>query len=327
MIFCKICGSHANIFKEYRGIDADNKIEVELFLNKMTARCVNCGYIFCIENTEYDRLKQYYKHDYWSPSGRGGNSGKRLISKLRNFVSMILSKILSKRYASIMDKINIIDHYIDSSKPFSILEIGAGAAGMSRAFMKKHKTDVADVVEPSDSFQDIYRWSRIRKIADTFEDMDGNNYDLVMSQHWLEHTIDIDTTFKKMAEILANNGFVYLEVPNCEDPYFDYRYFPNPPHLHFFTPKAIRYLFEKYNYNVEFIVTYGRPLECEKHIGFLEVDSPKLIGKQELSRLNLLRKRKDESFMISLKDDEAKNIIGYSDQGREYIMVLARCIK
>lgn len=155
------------------------------------------------------------------------------------------------------------------------------------------------------------------------------SYVLILSRHWLEHVIDLNFVFLKIKKLLQEGGLLFLEVPNCENPYWHYRFFPNPPHLHFFTPKAMRLLAEKYGFQVLFLMTYGRPLEREKYVGFLRPDTPALISSTELRQLESAREFKSRRFLESLAADNPlapathDDKHAYSESGREFIRLVA----
>ena len=69
-----------------------------------------------------------------------------------------------------------------------------------------------------------------------FKDINDINkkFDLIVTIHTLEHLIDLEifNTFHN----LLNNNFVFFEVPNCEERYFEGR-LHDGPHLLFYTKK------------------------------------------------------------------------------------------
>jgi SAM-dependent methyltransferase len=155
------------------------------------------------------------------------------------------------------------------------------------------------------------------------------SYAVVFSQHWLEHVVDLNFVFLKIKRLLKDDGLLFLEVPNCENPYWEYRFFPNPPHLHFFTPESLRRLAEKYHLQVLFLMTYGKALEFEKSVGYLKPETPALLSRTELSQLEAERDLKCKRFYESLAADTALTPKtdyfkdAYQEHGREFIRLVA----
>lgn len=340
MVKCGICGASANFFSEYKGINRDNEFLVKAFSDKAVWCCPDCHYCFCHPWVEFKLLKDYYESCFWE---KGGKLSRNLLAKLKKLVPGIIARRLRGQRPldeRLQSLISLLERFIDEKGGVNwlrgnyILEIGAGAASISSALLRHYNSRGASlkshVVEPSDQFKHIYRWDNLRKIANTFEEMDESlTYMVILSQHWLEHVIDLDCVFLKIKRLLKDDGLIFLEVPNCESPYWEHRFSPNPPHLHFFTPKSIRLLAEKYDFQVLFLMTYGRLIEFEKHVGYLKPDTPKLVSNSELRQLEAERDFKARVFYESLAGDNRlapaayylKN--AYSESGREFIHLLA----
>lgn len=336
MVKCEICEAKANIFSEYKGINRDNEFLVKAFANKTIWRCTNCNYCFCYPRGEYNLLKQYYQFNYWNVHGKVRDD---LRTKLRKFMPGLIGRNiwrLRKSDLRTQTQTDLIKQFIEGRVGNSwlegnyTLEIGAGQADISCGLRRHYSSLRAHVVEPSDEFQYIYRWYDLRKVANTFEEMDESyRYVVISSSHWLEHVIDVHSSFLKIKRLLKDDGIIFIEVPNCQDPYFKYRFFPNPPHLNFYTPKSIRLLVEKYNFQVLFLMTCGRPIEWEKTIGYLKPDTPILVDNFELEKLAQERESKFKSLLESLDYDTRKSVAthgiqnSYSENGREFIRLIA----
>jgi 2-polyprenyl-3-methyl-5-hydroxy-6-metoxy-1,4-benzoquinol methylase len=135
----------------------------------------------------------------------------------------------------------------------SLLEVGGGSAKIAATLMRRYRRAglSAHVVEPSDEFLSLYRWYGIKKVSDTFEQLvEFRSYLMILAAHWLEHVVDINQTMAKVSRLLHPNGMIFLEVPNCDADYWQYRLWPNPPHLHFFTTASLRRLMEKFGFRV-----------------------------------------------------------------------------
>jgi 2-polyprenyl-3-methyl-5-hydroxy-6-metoxy-1,4-benzoquinol methylase len=336
VVKCEICEAKANIFLEYKGINRDNEFLVKAFANKAIWRCTNCNYCFCYPRGEYNLLKQYYESNYWNEHGKVRGD---LLTKLKTFVPGLIRRNiwrLRKSDLRTQTQVDLIRRFIEVRggnswlKGNSTLDIGAGQANISCGLRRNYSSLRAHVVEPSDEFQYIYRRYGIKKVSNTFEEMgESYRYAIISSSHWLEHVIDVHASFLKIRRLLKDDGIIFIEVPNCQDPYFKYRLFPNPPHLNFYTPKSIRFLVEKYDFQVLFLMTCGRPIEWEKDIGYLKLDTPPLIDNFELEKLAQERESKFKSLLESLDPGTRKSVAShgfqntYSENGREFIRLIA----
>jgi len=340
VVNCGICGAKANFFAEYRGIDRDNENLVKAFADKTVWCCPDCRYCFCHPQVEFRLLKDYYESSYWE---EGERSSGHLLAKLKKRVPGIIARRLQGQRPlgeRLQSLVSSLEHFIEAKGGAAwlqgnyMLEIGAGAAGISSALRRRYTAGKislkSHVVEPSEQFKHIYRWENLRKIADTFEEMDESfTYLVILAQHWLEHVIDLNSAFLKLKRLLKDDGLLFLEVPNCEDPYWEYRFFPNAPHVHFFTPKSLKLLAENHNFQVLSLMTYGRPIEWEKEVGYLKADTPALLRASEIRQLETERELKSKLFFERLKREnwlgKTEDYWGnaYRESGREFIRLLA----
>lgn len=329
MLLCPICSSNAMLFSEYRGVNAADSLLKKIFAGKKTLYCNNCRHCFCESGVDAGLLKSYYQLNFWDKPKSLKDHFKIRSTKLY----FIARDILKKRIKS--PRVDLIKNHIDKMggdgwiKNGKVLEIGAGQADISIGLSKYHRSTF-HVVEPSNEFLYLYKAYGIKKISDTFEDMqETDSYAVVASAHWLEHVININEAILKIKRLLKNNGILFIEVPNCEDPYFKYRYFPNPAHLHFFTPKSLRCLIEKHNFKVVFSMTCGKPVEWEKNIGYLKPDTPVCINSVEMKTLEMEREKNYKNLLNQLPDEtkEGHRSDGwlqdaYSESGREFIRII-----
>ena len=123
------------------------------------------------------------------------------------------------------------------------------------------------------------------------------------------------------------DGTIFVEVPNCDDLYWKYRFFPNPCHLHFFCAESLKRLFEAHGFYTIFLKTCGPPIKDEKDVGFLRPNTPVLVSDNELEQLNRSRARRNHAFIEQNQTTQIEylqnNIIKYSDVGRQYLRLVA----
>jgi SAM-dependent methyltransferase len=111
-----------------------------------------------------------------------------------------------------------IEEYLNGDRVRSVLDIGCGN-GHTIAYLKAHWPDAKfyglDLSEVAigiarDKFDDVDL--RVGFIEDTEYD---EKFNCVILLGVAEHFHDIVFSFKKIADLLAPGGFVYMESPNC----------------------------------------------------------------------------------------------------------------
>jgi len=334
---CPACGKEGKTFASYRGIDQDNPLLVEIFASKQVWRCPSCLHGFCFPPAEIDLLSKYYEDDYWKEESSS--------QKVKDLIKRLLPGFVARRLMNsrtlpplTQGQIDLIVQYIEKHggmtwlKNQGLLEIGAGGAAISTALLYRYKKAGLQlhVVEPSDKFSHHYRWYGIEKMADTLEEIaESYRYLIILASHLLEHVVDINETFAKISRMLLPSGLIFLEVPNCDDDYWQYRLSPNPPHLHFFTIKSLQKLMERFGFQVNFLKTCGPSMEWDRSVGFLKTDTPALISHADLEQLVRERRHRQQLHYQNLDAETRAATLAhgfastYSNQGRQYIRAVA----
>lgn len=249
---CKIChstdlsyfryGNHLNhfnvrFFKHYLAnflyqiihpIYINTKIEAKILFSPIfkIIRCNNCGYGFYDREISIQILKKYYRNIYWQACG---------LDKSKQYDDNLF---LQDNRAN--GQYNFVKKELDNLKKINILEIGAGSSLTSRMikYKNKDKTVTIDVVEPGVGWTDYYNSHDINKVADFFPFPSRVKYNYIHATHYLEHTLDLKNTTRKINELLISGGYFFVEVPNCTSDYFKLDY-GDTPHIHFFTETSL----------------------------------------------------------------------------------------
>jgi SAM-dependent methyltransferase len=204
-------------------------------------------------------------------------------------------------------------------RPLRALEVGAGPAGFSRALERQHHRLRAEVVEPAEDFAVLYRLSGIRRVSPTRESVPMTaSYDLIHASHVVEHLVDLHAAMSKMRAQLREDGAVMIEVPNCEDPYWQYRYYPDPPHVQFFTPESLKLALEEQGFAQVEVKTCAMPIESEREVGYLHPGTPECVPRVE--RVRLVQER---AVKAARPPAVASPSAAYADHGREFIRAAA----
>src|SRR3989344_2605737 len=107
--------------------------------------------------------------------------------------------------------------YYNKMKDF--LEIGAGAGWALRMF-EKHGFNVTGIDLNKNCVEFINKKLKNGKCVYGFwEDLDfEQKFDIIWVNHVYEHVISPDLFLKKCHQYLHDNGFIFIAVPNCENP-------------------------------------------------------------------------------------------------------------
>lgn len=305
---CVICADDAISFLPYRGINKDKPLEKRLFEGSHTSRCQSCHHAFCSKPIDPALLGKYYESEF--ASERRGNGLKNTYDGLKSKIRALSGKYIGSKWTgATLTQVSCANEllrgatYESRSTSISVLEVGAGDAEFSRCLREKYKSRFSQIrlnaVEPSPAFDVYYQGLGIVKRAKTIEELarTEETYDIVCFSHCLEHFIDPVAVITECRRHLKKDGVVVVEVPNCDDTYWQYRFFPDPPHLHFFNHRSLKTLFELCGFNVGLLRSYGYKNEVEREIGYLKKNTPPLADSRELRQLEKMRNDNARSFV------------------------------
>lgn len=144
-------------------------------------------------------------------------------------------------------KLNLISQYASRGK---LLDIGAGTGD----FLKSAQESGWEVrgLEPSETARQNAQNKGI-KLSATIDNLDGEDFEVISMWHVLEHVPDTQKQIQWIFDHLTENGIAVIAVPNFKS--YDANYYKEfwaawdvPRHLHHFSSKSIKYLFEKHSF-------------------------------------------------------------------------------
>lgn len=68
--------------------------------------------------------------------------------------------------------------------------------------------------------------------------------------HSLEHAYDVRVFLSKAKDLLKENGLLFLEVPNCDNPETLNKSIMKEPHLSHFTRTSLKCLFDSFEFKI-----------------------------------------------------------------------------
>jgi 2-polyprenyl-3-methyl-5-hydroxy-6-metoxy-1,4-benzoquinol methylase len=286
---CLICKDNKNV-----SFINDYKLEVKedsfIFKDCKIYRCDDCDFSFVNPMPKKEDLNHYYKNFYRAlnrpPYWRTSNPA-------------------TIQYDYIKDKnlnwLLYLTTLIDFKKIKTVYDFGCGYGDLGYTLKKKFTSLEIFCTENDDHSKTILK----ERGYFNFENLDDINkkFDVIMALHSLEHLTNVDI-FSKFNEMLNSNGFIFFEVPNCPQEYFDGRPYDSP-HLLFFTKKSIEKIAK--SHNLEFLNFSGSSYSFHDDHKFMR-DSQNLYNELQESKISLLKLKKIikkfiPNFLINFKND------------------------
>lgn len=222
---CQNCNS--NNFKVIAQID-------RYLLDIETVICVECGFMFTDPVMRQEDYLDFYKHYY-----------RRLYTNSYQatdefFFSQFKTGQRISRYLS---------NHINLEKKV-VVEIGAGAGGILRAFLEGGSTVIG--CDYGDEYLKYGARNGIDLRSGGIENIPSKSADIVIYCHVLEHILDLNYEFENLQRILKPDGFVYVEVPGIFFVHYTYRgnflKFLQNAHLYHFSKKSLISLMSKFGF-------------------------------------------------------------------------------
>jgi 2-polyprenyl-3-methyl-5-hydroxy-6-metoxy-1,4-benzoquinol methylase len=134
-----------------------------------------------------------------------------------------------------------------------LLDVGCGTG----SFLETCQKDGWQIagMEPDADARSVATAKLNISLASTLADVPLSKYNIITLWHVLEHIAELDETIDRFHQLLSDSGSLLIAVPNS-DSYDAHTFgaywaaFDVPRHLHHFTPKTIRLLFEKHRFNL-----------------------------------------------------------------------------
>lgn len=190
------------------------------------------------ENQVKMRSQEIYSENYWNE--------RKSEESLKSDYSDKASQYKRKHWLSQRE---YCKSYLEGKK--DILEIGSGA-GQTLTYFEEIGFNVTGIEPDSRNVERInQKLKRGHCISGFVEEMtiDGM-FDVIWISHVFEHLIRPDLLLKKCKNNLRKNGFIFIEVPECENPkILKESIFDNPSSFHF-TKKTLSNIVQNAGYKI-----------------------------------------------------------------------------
>ena len=219
---CPCCKSK-KVSKIFTIGNATKKIELSI--------CENCCHVFYSNFPSEKFIDNFYQ---------------RFFSKSKTFKSKDITKIKPslKLYSSIQ--------HLKLNQNSKIIDIGCGQ-GSELLFLKKNGFKNLYGSEMNDARVTNARMNFPETIFNGgYKNIPPIKFDVVYSNHSLEHIVNMDSYFKKMNSITKKDSLIIVNVPNSlyESIFYQILYIG---HVHSFTPESLTYLGKRHGFHSVFL--------------------------------------------------------------------------
>lgn len=178
-------------------------VSVDQSLGK--SQCCNCGMVQRNGHV-YLGLTDFYEKSYTNYYARPGQHvfNKSRYEELADWVAKALGNFI----------------------PGSILEVGCGIGWTMREVQKKYPNARMKGVEPSEANSALARESGLDVISAKMEKgvLAGEKFDLIFSNHVLQHTTDPVAFIQACADLMSDNGLLVLTIQDARIPHSELLY-------------------------------------------------------------------------------------------------------
>ncbi|GAB3987926.1 class I SAM-dependent methyltransferase [Spirosoma daeguense] len=230
---CPVCGNTTFksflVCKDYLVSQKDFSIQ----------ECGQCSFRLTNPRPDENSIGAYYKSEQYV-SHNDESTG------LINTAYRLVRKYTLRSKVSLINKL--------TGKQGIILDVGCGTG----AFLESCQQDGWKVVgmEPDSDAREIAEEKLKSVIKPNLDELTGTGpFNIISLWHVLEHIPDLNIAIPKLHKLLDANGTLLIAVPNSDS--YDATYFKQfwaaydvPRHLHHFTPKTIKPLFQKHGFEL-----------------------------------------------------------------------------
>jgi len=190
MFSCKLCGASEAIFSDHK--DAKSKEILSI------AFCQSCGLVQQAEIPSDEVLKIYYSHNYRTD--------------YKNTYKPKLKYVFRAGNAA-LNRLKFLKKVIPKPNSRSLIDIGAG--GGEFVYLAQKSGFMARGIEPNQGYSEYAREEYGARVDTLMLDaLENASADVVTLFHVYEHMAKPLETMRKISEILTDDGYLFVEVPN-----------------------------------------------------------------------------------------------------------------
>lgn len=305
MINCRVCDSRINS-KVY-------KVQEMHFGTGDEFEYQQCSYCGCLQIVDIpENLSQFYPKEYYSKHVKKQYRHNSILSKLRGIrLDIALGKRKATNIFAFFPKPHLPTwvNYLNVTSQTKILDVGCGAGASLLRLRKKgflYLEGVDPLIDASISYPSgvTVHKKDFKSLAD---DVEKQNYDLIMLHHSLEHIPDQHEVFISALKLLNKQGKLLISIPLSSSWAWEH-YRENwvqldaPRHLYLHSMKSIKFIAEKHGFKLSsanFDSSEFQFIGSERYVRniSLQKDDDELFSYEEIENFKCKSKKlNDESF-------------------------------
>ena len=159
--------------------------------------------------------------------------------------------------ADISKIIGMIHDYLPDRNS-DILEVGSGSGRFLYYLAEKYPHAIG--IEPGSNSSNAKAVHKLNIIDDFFEahDFGDQKFNMIIMIHVLEHFYDTDRAISKCRDLLTDNGYMLIEVPNILKPFRSLdHYFLRYVHTVNFSPETVKWFLAKRGFQIIYLDSGG----------------------------------------------------------------------
>lgn len=236
--------------KEYYNCACCNNTNTKEVTSKQgfsIVQCTNCGFVYVNPRIDNNSIASLYRHNYFHNKDYGYNGyeqEKRL--RIKNF-----DKWLSDAAP-----------FMENIQPFYALDAGC-AAGYCLEVMQQKGLKAEGIELDEEMYKNLLQQG-YKVSPGLLQDFSASHkFSLITLFDVIEHIPDIDEVFKKLHELLSDNGVVVMVTPNhnsLQRKLLGRRWFQYKPieHIQYFTLNSITQFATRNNFEVVYHTSCGQ---------------------------------------------------------------------
>jgi len=261
---CIVCGSLSSIEKYDKPTESIAGIGDINYHHKIRV-CNDCGFVFASPLLDEKLILSYYEtHSNYENPQFDGKRPQVELNQIHRYLDFVKSRFNQDF------KGNAIDIGCATAYGLSMLKNdGWNVVGFdpSPKCVKLSK-ELYDV-DVEQSFFDVNVLKKYQK------------FDLVIFCHVIEHLLHPDIIAKQLHEIIADDGIVYIEVPNLQKPDDTYCYF-SFEHINYFTPTSLTNLMATNGFEVDSLKLFDNGPQISPYYPVIASTWKKSVKKAEI---------------------------------------------
>jgi len=194
---CSVCGG-----REFETLAKVDRYRMGI----STSGCAQCGLVMTNPRPSETAMDDFYQFHY---------------RKFYESVEVPDQKYIRKIHKDIRAKytVDFLEQTGTLKKTSRVLDFGCGEGCLLREISSRMPDLEVEAVEPGENFRDFareYAACAVYASLDHLLESSSGKFDLITINHVLEHLMQPDTILSRLKQLLAEDGYIFIDVPAIE---------------------------------------------------------------------------------------------------------------